>query len=121
VSSISLLFIAKVRLPYYFQQNQAVKGKEAGVSLKTLIRFNEPIDFLYKVRPLNENPLFLRFKASAVTLSGSQVGNTCPFPALKAGPSPSCSPRWVPHCSQPIFAQKQWISLETQETPGKKD
>ena len=63
-----------------------------GVSLKILIRLNEPIDFLCKVRSRNENPLFLRFKASAVTLSGSQVGNTCPFPALKAGLSPSCSP-----------------------------
>jgi len=88
-----------------------------GVSLKILIRLNEPIDFLCKVRSRNENPLFLRFKASAVTLSGSQLGNTCPFPALKAGLSPSCSPRWVPHCSQRIFAQKQWVSLKTKETP----
>ena len=93
------------------------QGLYPGVSLEILIRLNEPIDFLCKVRSRNENPLFLRFKASAVTLSGSQAGNTCPFPALKAGLSPSCSPRWVPHCSQPISAQKQWVSLKTQETP----
>jgi len=54
--------------------------------------------------------------ASAVTLSGSQVGNACPFPALKAGLSPSCSPRWVPHCFQLSFAQKRWIPLETEAT-----
>jgi hypothetical protein len=30
-----------------------------------------------------ENPLFLRFKASAVTLSGSQVGEYLPLPRSK--------------------------------------
>ena len=64
---------------------------KSGVSLKILIRLNEPIDFLCKVRSRNENPLFLRFKASAVTLSGSQAGNTCPSPLcpLTADPLPA--------------------------------
>ncbi len=34
------------------------------------------IGFLCKLRSRKENSLFLRFKASAMTLSGSQVGNT---------------------------------------------
>jgi hypothetical protein len=88
------------------------------VSSKILISPNEPIDLLYKLTSSKWNPLFLRFMASAATLSGSQVGNTCPFPALKAGLSPFCSPRWVPHCSQQIFAQEQWIPLKSEETRG---
>ena len=86
-------------------------------SSKILIRLSEPINLLCKPRSGKENPLFLRFKASTVTLSGSQVGNTCFFPALKAGFSPSCSPRWVPYCSQPIFAQKQWVFLKIKGAP----
>ena len=112
-------FLPHLRCRKYREDGYESIGKISGVSLKILIRLNEPIDFLCKVRSRNENPLFLRFKASAVTLSGSQAGNTCPFPALKAGLSPSCSPRWVPHCSQRIFAQKQWVPFKTQETPGK--
>ncbi len=42
-----------------------------GVSLKISIDFNERIDFLYKFRSYKWNPLFLRFTASAATLSGS--------------------------------------------------
>jgi len=90
-------------------------GNPSKVSSKILISPNEPIDLLYKFTSSKWNPMFLRFMASAVTLSGSQLGNTCPFPALKAGLSPSCSPRWVPHCSQQIFAQGQWIPLKSEE------
>ena len=56
---------------------------------------------------------FFALKVFAVTLSGSQVGNICSFPALKVGLSLSYSPRWVPHCFKPIFAQKQWNSFAT--------
>ena len=46
----------------------------SGVSLKILISLNEPIGFLYKFRYCEWNPLFLRFTASAVTLSGLAGG-----------------------------------------------
>lgn len=39
-----------------------------------------------------------------------QTGSMAFIPALSAdGGPPSCSPRWEPSCSQPIFTQKQWL------------
>jgi len=47
-----------------------------------------------------------------------QTGSMAFIPALSAdGGPPSCSPRWEPSCSQPIFTQKQWLFLKIQEIP----
>ena len=89
-----------------------VKGKASWSSSETLTGLNELVDLASNSMCCKYNALFLRSRASAVTLSGSQAENACPFPALSAdGGPPSCSPRWVPRCFQPIFAQKQWAVL----------
>ena len=77
---------------------------------------NGRVGFLCKVRCPNDNPLFLRFKASAVTPSRWQVGHTRPFPVLKAGLFSSCLPRCASHCSQPIFPQNEWVLVKAQES-----
>jgi hypothetical protein len=50
--------------------------------------FFESVDFSSEFMCCEWNPLFPRFKASAVTLSGSQVGNALPLPRSKGGVFP---------------------------------
>jgi hypothetical protein len=62
--------------------------KLPGVSLEVLIIFCESVDFSSEFMCCKWDPLFLRFKASAVTLSGSQAGNVLPLPRSKGGAFP---------------------------------
>jgi hypothetical protein len=107
-----LLFSSVIKwrsVPLYFILNALLTSYSLfpGVSSKMLIVFGEPIDFSSKLEFCKSKPIISSLKMpSAVTLSGSiGKGMLCPFPALKAGLSPSCSPRWVPHCSQHIRSE----------------
>jgi hypothetical protein len=63
-------------------------GIFARVSSEILMIFCEYVDFSSEFMCCKWAPLFLRFKASAVTLSGSQVGNVLPLPHSKGGVFP---------------------------------
>ena len=62
-------------IPFGLQETCSIRNAVISISCRNSDTLNL-IGFLCKLRSPKENSLFLRFKASAVTLSGSQVGNT---------------------------------------------
>ena len=58
----------------------------------------------------------LASKPSRLPYRGSQVGNTCPFPALKAGLSPTCSPSMGAQPLPPTSLENKSFCLFTEKS-----